>query len=720
MRNLAIDIETYSSVDITKSGAYKYVESEDFRILLFAYAFDDEPVRIVDLECGESLPDDVIKALDFFNGSDVRKTAYNAQFEMLALSKYLSSFHKSRVSLDCIRSSWIRQWECTMLLGQYYGYPGSLRLIGEAMGFREDQKKFRTGNALIKLFCSPNKNGVRNLPSDYADEWQMFKEYCVQDVVTEREVRRHLPEMPERLRREWITDWQCFLRGVRIDADLVASAQRLVEIDNAKKLKLAKELTGLENPNSPSQLKCWLEEESGLVIDSLSKKKVSEMLEKFKDGKIAKVLRLRQELGKTSTAKYPALLRGLCKDGRVRGILQFYGAGRTGRWAGRLVQVQNLPQNHLDNLRGCREGIKNLHPLSGEPVINQLSQLIRTVFIPSDGCRFAVADFSAIEARVIAWLAGENWREEVFSRPKSEGGGKIYETSAAMMFKVPVETIVKGHENYALRQKGKIAELALGYGGGLGAMRAMGAKPEDFTDEEILDIISKWRKASPNIEAMWSRLEYLARSAVSDEYEAHDAMRTGVKNLSYIRMDYFQTKSRKYRYASGELKDKYLFNILSFRRRANPRHGGQHRLEITLPSGRCLNYVNFHVGEFEKKIVAKSGAAYVKTLEDALVYDSTNQMTKKWGRLETYGGKLAENIVQAIARDCLMETISRLESAGFKIVMHIHDEVVVEVKAEEAELKLAEILDIMRKPIEWAPGLVLDADGFTEDFYKKD
>lgn len=715
MRYLAIDIETYSSVDIQKSGAYKYVESDDFRILLFAYAFDGEPVRVIDIEHGERLPKEVLEALRPISGRGVIKTAYNAAFEMLAISKFLWG---GRSDLDRMREIWISQWECTMVKGLYYGYPAGLRLIGDAFGLAEDKKKLYTGNALIRYFCIPDsKTGMRRLPSSAPDKWELFKDYCRQDVVTEREIRDRLPELPELILKEWRLDWRCVLRGVRIDTELVGRSMELVSSEMERKKAKASELTGLSNPNSPAQLKGWLNSRLGLSgdseLESLNKKKVAELLESHKDGAVAEVLKLRQELGKSSVSKYQAALNCVCRDGRTRGLIQYYGAGRTGRWAGRLIQVQNLPQNHLDDLAGRRNFIKSGVPKDDVPLMSQLSQLFRTVLIPSSGCRFAVADFSAIEARVIAWLAGERWREKVFLPRKKDGGGKIYETSAAMMFKVPVETIVKGHENYALRQKGKIAELALGYGGGKGAMRAMGASEDDFTDKDIYDLIDKWRAASPNIVKMWSRLEELARNQ-TDGGMMKSGDNTAAYNGTYYRMDYYQPDGFRPKYgidAGKEREGRTLFEILKFRYRRNTANLPHGWLEIELPSGRCLYYVNFREDYYEK---------YGAEIPDALVYDGISQVSKQWSVLETYGGKLTENIVQAIARDCLMLTLERLEAKGFRPVMHVHDEVICEVSAEEAESRLEQMIEIMRTPIPWAPGLVLDADGFTEDFYKKD
>lgn len=671
---------------MSQTGVFRYVEAEGFEVLLFGYSFDGcEPV-VCDIHSGgwNALPADVFEALF---SDKVLKTAYNAQFEIVCLSKSLWPLVKelpayAGLSYDDFVIAWMRQWECTMQRGLYYGYPSGLDAIGEAIKLEAASKKDRRGKALINYFSQPDRHGQRALPEDSPDKWAVFKEYCRQDVITETAVRNSLPELPVSHKNEWITDFKSCIRGVGVDLEFVEQAIKLANQETESKKSKMMTLTGLKNPNSPQQLKEWLAEQLGREFDSLNKTEVAELLLEYKEGPVHDVLSLRQEIAKTSTAKYIAAKNCACSDGRIRGVLQFYGAGRTGRWAGRLIQVQNLPQNHIDRLGERREAVKIGSPLPDIPVMSQLSQLIRTALVPHKDYKFVVADFSAIEARIIAWLAGEKWREDVFRKPKSEGGGKIYEASAAKMFGVPIETIVKGHENYALRQKGKIAELALGYGGSKGAMRAMGAKEEDFSDSDLYGIINRWRATSPNIVDLWRKVEEKIISANSFG-----------KTPEYCRRKPDGSKER----------------LLMFTQLSLP-HGGN-CAQIHLPSGRALNYVNLRFGSVKK---------YDRIRDNAIVYDGINQTTHHWEAIDTYGGKLVENIVQAIARDCLMVLIRRLEAAGFKLVMHIHDEVVVEVEAYEAESKLAEILALMRKPIEWAPDLMLDADGFIGDYYKKD
>ena len=489
MRTLNIDIETFSSVDIGKSGAYKYAMSDDFQILLFAYSVDGQDVKIIDLAQGEAIPGEV---LDLLKDESCIKYAYNAVFEWWCLTMF------------GIETP-LEQWQCTMVQGLYCGYTAGLAAIGNAMGLPQDKKKLTTGSALIRYFCIPcnptksNGNRTRNLPQHAPEKWELFKEYCVQDVVTEMEIGRRLSAfpVPDREWKLWVLDTFMNAYGVKIDSKLVNGALFIDAVSRANLLEEAKDITKLDNPNSTSQLLSWLEE-AGEEVENLQKATVGKMVDTLEDGKAKRVLEIRQELSKTSVKKYKAM----CKDGRVRGLLQFYGANRTGRYAGRLVQVQNLPRNYIETLDVARDIIKKgdgeLLELIYGNIPDTLSQLIRTAFIPSEGNHFVVSDFSAIEARVIAWLAGEEWRMEVFKTH-----GKIYEASASQMFGVPISTIAKGEENYHLRAKGKVAELALGYQGSVGALTAMGAADMGLTDEEMKDIVDRWRKSYKRIVELW-------------------------------------------------------------------------------------------------------------------------------------------------------------------------------------------------------------------------
>lgn len=505
MRTLSIDIETYSSVDIQKAGVYRYCEAPDFTIMLFAYAFDDEEVKIIDLENGELVPEEVEDALFSPN---VIKTAFNANFERTALSKYLNIEMPPE------------QWQCTMVKALTLGLPGSLEMVGKVLNFEDDKQKMKEGKALIQYFskpCKPTKaNGgrTRNFPEHDLEKWETFKEYCKQDVLVEREIRKKLSkfETLEREQRLWELDQRINDRGIGTDLVLIEKA---IECDNTYTEKLmneAREITGLSNPNSTTQLKNWISEKLGQEVKSLTKDSIPEILEIAKDKNVIRILELRQLMAKTSIKKYEAMLNSRCKDGRIRGLLQFYGANRTGRWAGRLVQVQNLPQNHLsdlDNARNLiREGRFDEAEFLYDSIPDTLSQLIRTAFIPAEGNRFIVADFSAIEARVIAWLAGEQWRLDVFKTH-----GKIYEASASQMFHVPIENIKKGSD---LRQKGKIAELALGYGGSVEAIISMD-KSKSIPVEELPELVSSWRAANPNIVKFWWDVDKAAKKAIKEK-----------------------------------------------------------------------------------------------------------------------------------------------------------------------------------------------------------
>ena len=650
MTILSIDLETFSSVDIGKSGVYAYTEAEDFEILLFGYAFDDEPVQVVDLASGERIPLDVIQML---GSPEAIKTAFNANFERTCLAKHF------RVRMPP------EQWRCSSVLARTLGLPGKLEEVAKAMKLQ--QQKDTAGKALIRYFsmpCKPTKtNGerTRNLPHHAPEKWAAFKEYCRQDVEVERTIRKALerfPVLPVE-QKLWCLDQRINDDGIRIDPNLVAHAIACDTQYQERKTEEAAKLTGLDNPNSVSQLKAWLLEAEGLEVESLNKETVPELLKQAESDTVKRVLELRQEMAKTSVKKYMAMDRARCKDDRVRGLLQFYGANRTGRFSSRLIQVQNLPQNHLKDLDLARNlllsGDYDTLELLFESVPGVLSQLIRTAFVPSPGCRFIVADFSAIEARIIAWLAGEKWRMDVFRTH-----GKIYEASASQMFRVPLESITKGSP---LRQKGKVAELALGYAGGPGALIQMGALKQGLTEEELPGLVSTWRKANHHIVQFWWDVEKAATEAVREK-----------KSVS--------------------LQHGLTFSVESG------------IMFIRLPSGRRLAYVRPRI---------ENNPRFDKP---ALSYEGIGQKTKQWGREFTYSGKLVENIVQATARDCLAEAMLRLDAAGYKIVMHVHDEVVLEVPRSEGSLE--EACQITGQSLKWAPGLPMRADGFETDYYKKE
>lgn len=649
MKLLSIDIETYSSVDLVKCGVYAYCESADFEVLLFAYAVDEEEVQIVDIASGEKLPDALLKAL---TDPAVIKTAYNANFERTCLAKF---FGKPMPP---------EQWRCSSVHALMLGLPGHLDGVAKCLKLKE--QKMKEGKALIRYFsvpCKPTKvNGGRNrnLPEHDPDKWLTFKDYCKQDVEVERQIRKKLeafpiPKMEQKL---WELDQNINDDGVLIDITFVSHAIQADTVFQENLYKEAVSLTGLENPNSPAQLKGWLQTQ-GVEVDSLAKKNVEALMAEVKNPDMKRLLELRQAMSKTSVKKYEAMERSICPDHRIRGLLQFYGANRTGRWAGRLVQIHNLPRNDMKDLQVARDLLKSGNyqalELLFDNVPDVLSQLIRTAFIPSKRHRFIVADFSAIEARVIAWLAGERWRMEVF-----QTHGKIYEASAAQMFKVPIETIDKGSP---LRQKGKIAELALGYGGSKGALKQMGALEMDLTEDELPELVSAWREANPNIVNLWWDVEAAAIKAV--------------KEKAVVKMQYGLT----FHYTRG-----ILF--------------------ITLPSGRSLAYVRPKIG-----IDERFG-------KEQLTYEGVEQGSKQWGRIATYGGKLTENIIQAIARDCLAVAMLRLAEAGYRIKFHVHDEVVLEVP--NGTRAMEEVEALMGQPIEWAPGLPLSADSFETEYYKKD
>lgn len=644
-RTLAIDIETYSDVDLISCGVYKYSSSPHFEILLIAYSVDDEETVCIDVANGEKPPKEFMEML--FDDT-VTKTAFNANFERTCFSNYYQ--HSFRPEA----------WRCTAVQAAMLALPLSLEGVGAVLGL--DKQKMTEGKELIKYFCSPCKatksNGgrTRNLPKDAPEKWRQFKTYCIRDVDVEKQIRQRLAKfpIPEREQEIYCLDQRINDRGIMVDRNLVNHAVACDLLYKETATARAYELTGLENPNSVSQLKLWLKEK-GLEVDSLAKDTVKDLSMKS-EGDVQEVLKLRLATSKTSVKKYEAIDRSVCAENRVHGLLQFYGANRTGRWAGRLVQIHNLPQNHLPDLELARalvsEGRYEEVELFYESTPNVLSELIRTAFVAKPGCRFIISDYSAIEARVLAWLAGEEWRLQVF-----ETHGKIYEASASAMFHVPIEEITK---TSPLRQKGKISELALGYGGAVGALTSMGALKMGLTEEELPGLVSTWRSANPHITAFWWAVDEAAITAVRD------------KKPSRVGRVLFE-------YKSG-----ILF--------------------ITLPSGRKLSYVK------PRMILNKFG-------REGLTYEGIGE-SKKWMRLETYGPKLVENIVQAASRDILAEAMLRLEKEGFDIVCHVHDEVVLEVP--DGKSSVEEVNEIMAVNPVWTEGLPLKAAGFESPFYKKD
>ena len=656
--HLSIDIETKSSVDIGKAGAYKYAQSPDFGILLFAYSLDDSPVRVVDLACGEKIPETIRLAL---MDPAVTKHAYNAAFEWYCLNR--AGYQTP-----------LEQWKCTMAHGLYCGYTAGLDATGKAIGLPQEKQKLATGKALIKYFCTPCKptkaNGGRtwNLPEHAPEKWELFKEYCGQDVVTEKAILRRLEmfPMPEEEEKLWQMDVRMNAYGVRVDTGLIGGALSIHERSTEELSWKAASITGLSNPNSTAQLLGWLRGQ-GTELPDLRKETVAETLDNPENlpEEVKTVLEIRQQLGKTSIKKYEAMKAACCTDERVRGLTQYYGANRTGRWAGRMVQMQNLPRNYLKTLDCARklvkagnyEGIKALYG----NVPDTLSQLIRTAFIPSEGHKFVVADFSAIEARVIAWLAGEQWVNEVFATH-----GKIYEATASQMFGVPVEKIVKGNPEYSLRQKGKVATLALGYQGGPQALISQGALRMGLTEEELPEIVDRWRQANPRIVDLWYQVGNAALAVMES------AQPQAIHGLVFV--------------LEGDL----LY--------------GQSFLTVRLPSGRKLFYPKPFLKENQFG-------------RPAVHYYTVGQQTRKWEVASTYGGKMVENIVQAIARDCLAETLKRIDARGLQVVFHVHDEVIIDAPMETT---VEEICGLMAEPIPWAPGLILRGAGFESSYYMKD
>ena len=663
IHHLSIDLETYSSVPIKNAGAQRYIASSDFEILLFAYSLDGQPVQVVDMAMGEKIPDWVLKAL---YDPNYIKHAYNAVFEFVGISKVFGQLIPS-------------QWRDTMFHGLYCGYTAGLDATGKALGLSEDKQKLNTGKALIRYFCVPCKptksNGgrTRNYPQHDLEKWRLFKEYNAQDVVTEMEIEKRLSSIPvpDFVQKQWETDLIINLRGVAVDMPFVDGALVMDAQVKSELMQEATEISELDNPNSVKQLTAWLNKEtsSDVELTDLKKATVSEMLNRDDNSPdVQRMLEIRQELGKTSTKKYNAIKTCVCPDDRVRGLLQFYGANRTGRWAGRLVQVQNLPRTYTDPIELARDLVtdrqtKAVRMIYGN-VSDTLSQLIRTAFVASPGNVLIDADFSAIEARVISWLAGEKWRLDVF-----KSHGKIYEASASQMFGVPIDRIKKGNPEYSLRAKGKVAELALGYQGSSGALIAMGALNMGLTEEELPDIVNRWRAANSHIRDLWYDMDGAAVGVIQNG---------GCQRVHGLWL------AREYDGTTGSC---------SF--------------TITLPSGRKLYYNDPKIGEN-------------RWGNPSITYMGVNDKNK-WGRIETYGGKLTENCVQAIARDCLAEAIERLEAAGFPIVFHVHDEVVIDIKpyAAHADM-LNQVVQIMRQPPIWAQDLPLNADGWVGDFFTKD
>ena len=650
MRELGIDTETYSSNDLVNCGVYKYVEAPDFTILLFAYSVDGGPVVCVDFATGEKLPDDVFAAL---TAPDVIKTAFNAAFERICISVY---FFGGKL-LDP------KQWRCTMVLAARMGLPLSLGQCGEVLHLAEG--KMTEGKALIRYFSVPGKNGKRHLPSDAPDKWDTFKKYNIRDVEVEQAIKRKVQRLkPADFDEElYVADQEINDRGVKIDRTLVDAAARFDDEYKAQLLAEAQQLTGMENPNSPAQIKEYIKNTTGFTVETLNKGNLDTLDEKLIYWpKAQRVIAIRREMGKTSNKKYEAMQKCVCKDGRIHGLLQFCGAARTGRWAGRLVQVQNLPQNHLVSLDFARslvrQGDLDEFEMNYANVTQVLSELIRTAFVAEPGKTFHVCDFSAIECRVIAWLASEDWVLDVFRT-----NGDIYCANASKMFKVPVE---KHGQNAQLRQKGKIATLALGYGGGVSALEAMGGSKLGLTEDEEKEIVKLWRDSNPRIVRMWAVIEKAAITAIK----------------------------------TGE-------SVTVYRNIVIGKRWGM--LTITLPSGRTICYPRAEV-ETEYNDGWRGD-------HDIIEYEGLNQTTKKWGKVRTYGGKLTENIVQAVARDILGIVILRAKAEGLNIVFHIHDEIIVEATPDQT---LADVEALFSKPIDWCRDLPLKGAGYTTPYYLKD
>lgn len=654
MKHLSIDIETFSDVDLLSSGVWPYAESPNFEILLFAYAWDFGKVQLVETACGEVVPPDVVAALDDPN---VIKHAYNAPFEIKCLQE--AGF-----------GTCAKQWACTMHHALYCGYAAGLAKTGDAIGLPADLQKDRNGAALIRYFsipCKPtsrNGNRTRNLPKHDPEKWRLFGEYCKQDVVAEMEILKRLMvwPVPGKEKDLWNLEQSMHKYGIGVDQELVAGALAIRERSADEMLQEAADITQLDNPNSRDQLKGWLEQQTGQELANLTKDTVKGLMDTSDSHQVRRVLELRQSLSKASLKKYDAFRDASSRDGRIHGAHQIYGANRTGRWAGRIIQPQNMPRDTVPETDLARSLVKekNLGALRwvyGSSAV-ALSALLRTVIVPSNGRKLIVADFSAIEARIIAWLANETWVMEVFA-----GDGRIYEATAARMFHVPVDRIRKGNPEYSLRQKGKVATLALGYQGGPGALKQMGALAMGLSEEELPELVSLWRQANPNIVKLWYAFEEAAIDTI------HSCEPNTVRGIT-------------------------------FRRETDLKYG-QDFLTVELPSGRKLFYLKPWLTDGmygpQIKYLNAAGSGMIPT--------------------DTYGGKLCENVVQAIARDCLAESLLRLDSAEYKTIMHVHDEVVVDADLDDS---VEEVCDLMGQPIDWAPGLILTADGFECEYYRKE
>lgn len=646
MKNLEIDIETFSSANLSKCGVYRYAEAPDFEILLFGYSVDGDEVRVIDLASGEEIPEEIMAAL---TDKNVTKWAFNAQFERVCLSRFLEFPTGKYLEPE--------QWRCSMVWSAYMGLPLSLEGVGAVLGL--EKQKLSAGKDLIRYFCVPcnptkaNGGRIRNLPKHDMDKWKLFKTYNIRDVETEMQIQDRLRKfpVPEEVWDEYHMDQQINDRGILVDMPLVEQAIAIDEISRAKLTAVMQEQTGLDNPNSVVQMKEWLSD-NGVEMDTLGKKAVAAKIQET-DGDISNVLSLRLQLAKSSVKKYQAMQNAACGDSRCRGMFMFYGANRTGRFAGRLVQLQNLPQNHMSDLAEARSLVRSGNydalDMLYDDIPDTLSQLIRTAFIPRTGKTFMVADFSAIEARVIAWFAGESWRMKAFA-----DGEDIYCASASQMFGVPVKKHgINGH----LRQKGKIAELALGYGGSVGALKAMGALDMGLAEDELPDLVSAWRNSNPHIVRFWWDVDGAVKKAIKE------------KTTQSTHGILFSSRSGM--------------------------------LFVTLPSGRVLSYVKPRIGE------NKFGG-------ESVTYEGIGG-TKKWERLESYGPKFVENVVQATSRDLLMNAMKNLK--GSSIVAHVHDELIIEA---DADMSLETVCQQMAIVPSWAEGLILRADGYTCDFYKKD
>lgn len=641
---LSIDIETYSDAPLKSCGLYRYAEHPSFEILLLAYAYNDDPVRVIDLANREEIPTDLY--LDIIN-PDRLKSAWNAAFERVCFSNHFG------VKLNP------KGWDCSMAKAAQVGLPMSLDMAAKALKI---QAKLETGKMDIKFFtmpCRPTlKNGqrTRNLPQHDPVRWEQFKDYAANDVVIERNIKKHMKfmDVTPTERAMWILDQNINDRGVRLDLKLVKNAIKINDIISEKLMAETKKITGLDNANSPAQLRKWL------GVDTLNKESLPNILANA-TGDRKRVVEIRQELSKTSISKYTAMLECVCRDGRARGLFQYCGASRTGRWSGRLIQLQNLIKNTMPDIDTARDLVRNTDADTLDMLYNSvpsvLSQLIRTAIVPDAGTKFKVSDFAAIEARVIAWIAGEAWRMDVFNTH-----GKIYEASAAQMFKVPLESIVRGGENYELRSKGKVAELALGYQGGAGALIQMGALKMGLREDELQPLVNAWRRANPKIVALWNSIENLALDCVDS--------------------------GRPTSYKIPGCSESILFSVRN------------NTFMITLPSGRSLCYHSPSIRGGEK-----------------LIFKGANQLTRQWETQDTYGGKLVENIVQALARDCLAQKMLDVDAAGFNLVMHVHDELVAE---DDHTKELDAITAIMSTPISWAPNLPLSAASFETSYYKKE